>query len=69
MCIYIHYTESSAGDIQYRIQNSCGALAVTLTFILSQVSTGDPLTNISQVLIQNQEILELHLAIDRTAVL
>lgn len=68
MCIYIHYTESSAGDIQYRIQNSCGALAVTLTFILSQVSTGDPLTNISQVLIQNQ-ILELHLAIDRTAVL
>ena len=65
---YIHYAESIVEDVQCRVQNSCGALAITIIFILPPVSPRDPLPNISQVMIHHQEILVLCLAIDWMAV-
>lgn len=37
---HIHYAESFVEDVQYRIQNSYGALVVTIMYFVSSISVG-----------------------------
>lgn len=40
MLNHIHYAKSFVEDVQYRIQNSYGALVVTIMYFVSSISVG-----------------------------